>query len=65
MIYKTKCVVYVFQKGTFIGAYSTALWLVLAGLLLMLEDTPPYLRWTHYISYLHYAFEALAVSVYG
>ncbi|KAF4520802.1 hypothetical protein B566_EDAN002380, partial [Ephemera danica] len=52
-------------NGTFIGAYSTALWIMLAGFLLFYDHTPPWLRWLHFTSYMHYAFEALAITQYG
>ncbi|XP_059477501.1 ATP-binding cassette sub-family G member 1-like isoform X2 [Neocloeon triangulifer] len=53
------------KVGTFAGAYSTALWIVLSGFLLLYTHTPKFLRWMHYISYLHYGFEALAITQYG
>jgi len=53
------------QVGTFAGAYSTALWIVLSGFLLLHDHIPRLLRWTPYLSYLHYGFEALAITQYG
>ncbi|XP_065340095.1 ATP-binding cassette sub-family G member 1 [Cloeon dipterum] len=53
------------KVGTFAGAYSTALWIVLSGFLLLHDHIPYVLRWMPFISYLHYGFEGLAITQYG
>ncbi|XP_057322848.1 ATP-binding cassette subfamily G member 4-like [Microplitis mediator] len=52
-------------NGTFIGAISTAVFLIFAGFLVFLRHMPKIMYYISYMSYLRYALEALVQAIYG
>ncbi|XP_023942466.2 dnaJ homolog subfamily C member 10 [Bicyclus anynana] len=52
-------------NGTFFGAITTCTMLVFAGFLVLPAHMNPVMRIISYISYLKYAFEALALAIYS
>ncbi|CAD1468627.1 unnamed protein product, partial [Heterotrigona itama] len=53
------------NNGTFVGPTSTVPLMMFSGFGLTLRDTPVYLKWGTYISFLRYSLEGYVGAIYG